>query len=462
MQEELSNENMCNDSLSKEQAIAMDRFYHGENIFLTGPAGTGKSFLIEAMVQSSTQQKKKVQVCAMTGVAAILLGNNAQTLHSWSGIKMCKDTPEVTAQKVNGQLKYRKKWKGVDVLIVDEVSMMSVRVFDTLIETARLCRSPYQRKIQFVFIGDMFQLPPVGIYAEETTPCYHSLDWWKTFPVENHIEMKYIFRQKDPTYVTILNQVREGTLDEASLEILRKCIGKETGNKTITRFYPTRSQVERINREEFALLPSPIERYVLEESTNLTVYVDTGLPIAREDRVKGKSQEWELLNMKKNYSEELLLRVGAAVMCTSNLDMELGIVNGSQGRIVEITDPQRIKVFEKNVTMRLPVVVFSNGQRMTMKPKIIQSTTDPTVGISQLPLILCWAMTIHKSQGATLDAAMMDLGKTVFEYGQTYVALSRVKTMDGLYLQGLDPSKIRANPDVKEFYSKIRGHRAVI
>jgi hypothetical protein len=147
-------------------------------------------------------------------------------------------------------------------------------------------------------------------------------------------------------------------------------------------------------------------------------------------------------------------------MCTVNLDQETGIVNGSQGRIVGWTETQKVRVLDQYIDMALPRVQFKDTT-LTIQPRVWQSANDPKIAIAQLPLTLSWALTIHKSQGATLDAAQMDLGQNVFEYGQAYVALSRVRSIDGLFLTHFEPQRIRAHPDVVAFYQRIRAQPRV-
>jgi ATP-dependent DNA helicase PIF1 len=140
----------------------------------------------------------------------------------------------------------------------------------------------------------------------------------------------------------------------------------------------------------------------------------------------------------------LALKKGVIVMCTANIDMENSICNGSQGVVVD---------FE--IGTKIPIVAFSNGIKKRVDYEFFQSQDYPTICIGQIPLCLAWALTIHKIQGASLNIADMDLGNTIFEYGQTYVALSRVKSLEGLYLSAFNPTRIRANPLVADFYSKI-------
>ena len=373
-------------TLSREQQEALDRFSLGENLFVTGPGGTGKTHLIKLMVQHAHAANKPLQVCALTGCAAVLLQSNARTIHSWSGIKLAKGP----AQKIIGNvLKNRtatKAWITTQILIIDEISMMSRKIFDILNKIGQTLRNnprPFGG-IQVVFCGDFFQLGPIGEMEEPETGmfCFESDQWFSTFPLDNHIELKTIFRQRDPAYM-------------------------ESGK--------------------------PIENMVLDKCDRLTM-------MERE-------REIDLMMMSNNMPTTLDLKVGAAVMCTANLDLDKGICNGSQGVVVEIlgTGPHR-----------QPKVKFTNGVIFLMPVHFVQSDEYPTLAIGQIPLTLAWALTIHKIQGATLAMAQMDIGQTIFEYGQTYVALSRIQSLDGLYLSSFEPGRIRANPKVQDFYGNLR------
>ena len=161
---------------------------------------------------------------------------------------------------------------------------------------------------------------------------------------------------------------------------------------------------------------------------------------------------YEIENMNKNINidKSLKLKCGALVMCTFNIDLENGICNGSQGVIVEFKD-----MVDGIPGIKLPVVLFSNGNKRVISYQYYQNEEYPTIVIGQIPLCLAWALTIHKIQGATLDMADMDLGKSIFEYGQSYVALSRIKSLNGLYLSEFHPHRIKANPLVKAFYESL-------
>jgi len=449
------------ESLSVDQKRALALFQQGHNLFLTGPAGTGKSYLIDQFVADALERRKVIQICATTGVAAVLLGKQARTIHSWSGIKLCRDPVAVTAKRVAKEKKYVENWQNTNILVIDEVSMMSAHVFDTLHFTGQQVRKNVSKPwggLQIVLVGDMFQLPPVSGSGEDAKPCFQSAHWFDTIPLAHHIELTTPFRQSNPVYVALLNQVREGSLDEDMAALLQERVRPPPADLLLTRLYPRRNQVDYTNKQAFDQLQEPVHEIPVFSTTQLRYFVESGKPITSfhvQNKVRDKDQEIETL---KNHAqvEPLCLRTGAMVMCTVNLDKEAGIVNGSQGTIVSWTETQKVRVLDGYQDMRLPRVQFSQGPLITMQPKVWQSVNDPKIAIAQLPLTLCWALTIHKSQGATLDAALMDVGANVFEYGQAYVALSRVKSLEGLYLTQFEPQRIRAHPDVVAFYRRIR------
>lgn len=445
--------------LSNEQHYAFQRFKNGENLFITGPGGTGKTKLIETFVEYMNLRGIKYQVCAMTGCAAVLLNKcKARTLHSWSGIKLAKGAPD---RVVYSALKNKfavKEWRSVKVLIVDEVSMMSKKIFDILDiigRNAKRSQSPFGG-IQLVFTGDFYQLPPVGNINEQETNqfCFESENWYNTFPLKNHIELKTMFRQKDAEYVKILSQIRVGEIDAESIEILKKYVKRDFDSESglrPTKLFAVRSKTDFVNKSMYSKLGEPEYHYNMKIKTDCILLIDTGKSIPAEDleicsKLTSEEIQFEVdqLINSRNICETLSLKKGTIVMCTSNIDMDNSICNGSQGVIVDF----------ESIT-KTPIVLFSNGIRKHIEIEYFQSTEYPTICIGQIPLSLAWALTIHKIQGASLSIADMDLGNTIFEYGQTYVALSRVKSLDGLYLSAFNPNRIRANPLVKMFYSNI-------
>lgn len=441
-----------NMSLSKEQRWALDRFIAGENLFITGPGGTGKTFLIKEMVRGLKERGLAYQVCALTGCAAVLLGCGAKTLHSWCGMGLGEGHKEDVVRKIQHNKRTVSGLRKVRVLIVDEVSMLSKKLFEVLnaaLKAVRRSSAPFGG-VQLVFTGDFFQLPPVGKDEESSRFCFESSEWASIFPWKNCIELTQIFRQEDEGYRRVLNQVRRGELDEEGIGILRGCLGREVVGETVpTKLFAIRSKTEWVNSRMYEKLEGEEHVYPLQVKSDLTTMVESGkvLGVAEIEKCraltpKEKLVEAEMLANHMNRAEVLRLKIGTRVMCLHNISVEDGICNGSQGIVVDFAGD-------------VPMVKFSNGRLMPMEPIWQQSEEYPCIGVGQIPLCLAWALTIHKIQGATLTMAEMDLGNSVFEYGQTYVALSRIRNLEGLYLSAFQPRRIRANPLVKEFYEKI-------
>jgi ATP-dependent DNA helicase PIF1 len=459
--------------LSPEQQYALDAFNNGENLFITGPGGTGKTRLISYFVKAAEERGNKIDVCALTGCAALLLNCGARTIHSWSGIRLAKGSRE---KLVAGILKNRRaiaNWKKAKILVIDEVSMMSEKIFELCDDIGRAVRKinrPFGG-IQIVLTGDFFQLPPVGTYGEPDTErfCFESERWINIFRPENHIQLHTMFRQLDPKYREILLQVRKGELSEENAEILRTRVKREYnpeehGGCVLTKLFPVRARAEYINQLMYAKIEQEENVYPCNRKTTCNTYVESGTPIKtadimRCDTLTAKEKEMHLEQLLANSQavESLALKIGSAVMCLTNLDLEAGICNGSQGVVVRFVK----SVGEGGVTAATisgelsPVVRFTNGCVRVIERHVWQSDEYPALYISQYPLCLAWALTIHKIQGATMAMAEMDLGNAIFEYGQTYVALSRIQTLDGLYLSAFHPQRIKANPKVRAFYDAI-------
>jgi ATP-dependent DNA helicase PIF1 len=454
---------VCSPDLSQEQNYAFERFKQGKNLFITGPGGTGKTRLIHTLTRHCENAGLAYQVCALTGCAAILLGTSARTLHSWSGIKLAKgDRSKIISSALKSR-KGRASWKKTKILIVDEVSMMSLKIFEIIEEiarTARLSSLPFGG-MQVIFTGDFYQLPPIGTPGEPDTEqfCFESAIWSKVFSLENHIQLRTIFRQADPKYKEILLQIRDGTLTKENADLLqghvKRTFNSEEHNGCIpTKLFPTRVKTDFLNQSQYNKLEGPEYTYIYDKKTTCKTYLETGkaIPAGLLEACSGltlQETEYEIQSLvsNSNFQESLSLKKGTAVMCTKNLDMDQGICNGSQGVIVDFVEgPAKTKY---------PLVKFVNGITKLIQLQYHQSDEYPCIAVGQVPLCMAWALTIHKIQGATLKMADIDVGMNVFEYGQTYVALSRVASLEGLYLTAFNPGRIRVHEKVKTFYRKI-------
>jgi ATP-dependent DNA helicase PIF1 len=442
-------------NLSPEQQLALDEFNQGKNIFLTGPGGSGKTELIKRMVLASEASHKRFQVCALTGCAAVLLNCKAKTIHSWAGIGLANGSIEEVVRKVIGNKYKIAAWNKVDTLIIDEVSMMSLKLFEILDLIGKKVKKNLMKPfggIQLVFSGDFYQLPPVGSANEygSSAFCFESERWSTTF--DTTIKLQTIYRQTDQVYSSILNQIRVGKIYKSAFDKLNERVNKPLPENSLfkpTILLPRRKDVDLINITELENLGETeqnkynIKRILPSElmaANEKFKKIEPSLSMSLSDLQK--EAEYSFLENNIMADKEIILKKGSQVMCIANIDMESPkpIVNGSQGIVIEFVGG-------------LPVIQFNNGEKRVVGYHNWISENTPSIGVKQIPLIHAWAITIHKSQGVSLDLAQIDVGSNIFECGQTYVALSRVKTLDGLYLTAFDPQKIKVDKKVQEFYT---------
>jgi ATP-dependent DNA helicase PIF1 len=453
--------------LSLEQEIAFQKFSRGENLLISGPGGTGKSFLIKTLVEHMCSRDEfNFQVTSTTGCSSVLLSNSididgknlsVKTINTWSGIKLCKGDNETIIKNVLKNPKMLKTWRKIKTLIIDEVSMISCKMFDILMLLAKKTRNSGQPfgGIQLVLFGDYLQLPPISDLSDPETSkfAFESKEWYEVIPPKNHIELKTIFRQKDEIFKKILNEVRIGELSLEGKEILKSYVGRkyvpEEHNGIIPiQILPTRKQVLEVNSSEYEKVIGKEFKFISKVDVNHTV-LENGQEISEKDKRIFKN----LTEQEKNYEvnslrssipvdDEISLKVGVPVMILVNLDLENGISNGTQGIVTSMRNNN-------------PVVRLMNGSERVILPYMWRSPDYPSIVISQLPLTLSYASSIHKQQGSTIDIARMTLGFSIFEDSQIYVALSRLTSLDGLYLTSFHPQKISVNKKAKAFYDSF-------
>ena len=428
-------------TMDDDQKRAVALAVTGTSFFLTGAGGTGKSYVIRSIVEALNREGKDVALTALTGCAALLLGKKAKTLHSWAGIGLGKDPVELLIGKLKKSSKAKKNWLAADALIIDEVSMMTPALLDKLDAIGRAMRKAKGRPfggLQVILVGDLYQLPPVN--KEDDYSFVFESEFWRQ-NIKDYVILSTVHRQSDPVFLKILEEARAGRLSQESIAILETRKSKEWKKLEIkpTLLFTRRADVEEINMAQLKKCEGT--DYVFKAKN-----VYTPQPFAPVKPTEEQIQ-WATEKMDKNgsYVPELVLRVGCQVMLLTNTHAEHGLVNGSRGiieRFCEGAEP-------------FPLVKFKNGECLIIQPATWASEEIEGFNREQIPLRLAYAVTIHKAQGATLDCALIDIGDNTFEYGQAYVALSRVKSLDSLYIWDLKASAFTVHPKVTQFFQSI-------
>jgi ATP-dependent DNA helicase PIF1 len=422
----------------QEKAVRLAK--SGKSFFLTGAGGTGKSYVIQNIVKELNSIEKDVGLTAMTGCAALLLGKGAKTLHSWAGLGLGKDRAEVLLLKIKKSFNAKKFWRSADTLIIDEVSMMTPELLDKLDIIGKGIRksvSPFGG-LQLILVGDMFQLPPVNKDSREAFFVFESKAWKEN--ILDSVVLKVVHRQSDPVFLKILDEARSGVLSKESLDILatRKTRAWKKLEIKPTLLFTKRCDVEEINISQLNKCEG--EDVVFRAKTIKTQAYLTS-------HTTQQNTDYVIEKMDKNgaYIPELVLRKGAQVMLLTNKYSEFGLVNGSRGIIEKFCSGPSGH----------PMVKFCNGEVLVIEPHIWESEDIEGLQRQQIPLRLAYAITIHKAQGTTLDCALIDIGEKTFEYGQAYVALSRVRSLESLYIWDLVPGAFKVHPKVTEFLKNI-------
>jgi ATP-dependent exoDNAse (exonuclease V) alpha subunit len=390
----------------------------GHNIFLTGPAGSGKTFLLNKYIDYLKGKKVGVAITASTGIAATHIGG--RTIHSWSGIGI-KDSLNTTEIKNITKKSYLKKqFESVNVLIIDEISMLHAHrldMVDMICKAFKKNNLPFGG-IQVVMSGDFFQLPPVSRSESKAEFAYHSKVWSEMDLVVCYLDEQY--RQKDKNIIQVLKAIRSGDMDISAHKLLLSRTNKKLKNKVKPiKLFTHNLNVDAINNLELNKIENEEHDY----------------------KMTGSGEKNLVDFLKKNClaPEKLILKVGAQVMFIKNKfkDEETIYVNGSMGAVVGFNREN------------FPIVRLVSGEEVVALPDSWTVVDDDIVlaKITQIPLRLAWAITVHKSQGMTLDLAEIDLSRS-FDFGMGYVALSRLTSLEGLSLLGINDIACKVNPQV--------------
>jgi ATP-dependent DNA helicase PIF1 len=471
--------------LTSEQKEALKYMKMGKNIFLTGPAGCGKTFVLNEFIDFIEEEnsvlpknmRKIINKTSTTGISAINIGG--QTIHSFAGIGLGRGDVQTLIRKIKRKQEAITRWKNTSILIIDEVSMLSAELFDKLEEIARKIRNiemPFGN-IQIILSGDFAQLP---IIERGATMCFESKNW--DIVLDKIFYFEEIKRQTDKKFQSILNKVRLGIFDgdvaeaiisrkgiyesiEKKLKYNSNNIGDYSNfieeNKDVkikpTILYSRKYMVENENKKQYNALVDEGNRTVVYKAD---IFIESkyesrppDMKVVRPDDHYSKNMEKYTIAPKK-----LNLVIGAQIVVIKNI-FNLGLVNGSRGVVIGFTASNE------------PLVEFMNGKKIVIRRetwevklpsmektiKIFKKTEtiNRKLYIKQLPLTLAFALSIHKSQGMTLDYVRTNIGNTIFSTGQIYTVLSRVKSLENLYIDDFDPSKIRINPKVKKFYKEL-------
>jgi len=423
-----------------KQREALDILKSGYNTFLTGPPGSGKTFLLNEYIKYLRKNHVQVSITASTGIAATHMGGT--TLHSWSGLGIREELNEQEIKSVSEKGYVRKKIKSTNVLIIDEISMIKASQFEAVNKICQYIRRnprPFGG-LQVVCSGDFFQLPPVYKNEKPLDDAQGKLfspgqnkprfitdsEAWKTMEIKVcYLDEQY--RTKDKKLHKILNHIRDNEAEKS-----RQLLFKEHQNATLrqaqgrvcTRLYTHNVDVDSINYSELAKIK--------------------GKEISYQMVLRGNPLVAEMLKKSCLAPEKLVLKEGAHVMFIKN-NFEAGYVNGTQGKIVGFGESD------------LPIVKTEDGKKITVKyadwtieePSEAGRENKTLAGISQMPLRLAWAITVHKSQGMNLDSAEIDLSRCFLE-GMGYVALSRLRSLKGLRLMGINNLAFCVNPRALE------------
>ncbi len=414
-------------TLSTEQQTALELLQSGDNIFLTGGAGSGKSFVVREFMKN--MDSKILPILASTGAAAVLLGG--RTFHSFFGLGIMEGGAEATFARSSKDAKLLNRIKKVEGVIIDEISMIpgdALMVAEKLSQIARASTLPWGG-MRLIAVGDFGQLPPVARFGQKRDWCFLNSVWDKT----NFItcELKHNQRVQETEFLDILQEVRNGKISNRVQEFLNEHTKPHDEDHPGTRLFPRREQSELYNQKKLNEINE--DEHVID-----SIYL---------------GDEKFILNLKKTAPvvEQLKIKIGCRVLFLKN-DPQKRWVNGTRGTVTDYAPD--------SITIRKDYLGRSNsklGREVTVEKfqfSMLDADGNVKASVIQFPLALAYATTIHKSQGATLDELWCDLG-ALWEPGQAYVALSRLRDSKGLHIVRWNAKSFIVDPHVEKFYKSL-------
>ncbi|HSX05643.1 MAG TPA: AAA family ATPase [Candidatus Saccharimonadales bacterium] len=404
------------------QAQALNVMLEGHSVFLTGAPGAGKTYVLNEFIRLASRSGKDVAVTASTGIAATHIGGT--TIHSWSGLGIKDFLSDWDRERLQSTDRLIKRYNAADVLVIDEVSMLHGQRLNMVNEVAKLLRkndAPFGG-LQVILVGDLFQLPPITRGNDLADFAHLSAAWQELNPKICYLTEQH--RQVGDQLLDLLEAMRRGDVNELHEAALQERLREQRpGDLVVTRLYSHNMDVDSINQRHLKDILQEGKLYRMQTS--------------------GQAAKIESLVKSVLAPEELELKQGAEVMFVAN-NFPAGFVNGTRGRVIDFVD-------------ELPLVLLANGREVKVERHSWKLEEDgkTRAEVAQLPLRLAWAITIHKSQGMSLDAAEIDLSRS-FTPGMGYVALSRVRSMDGVYLTGINQMALRLHPLIFAYDTELR------
>jgi ATP-dependent DNA helicase PIF1 len=422
-------------------------FENRDNVYISGIAGSGKSYLLKQLYDEAVKRGINSVLSSTTGVSSFNLGGC--TIHSFTGIvlptQMPKD-PEEYISRIVTRIKFKryllKKWQNLKILFIDEVSMLGANYIDVINEVTKRVRgsnSPFSG-IQVVASGDFLQLPPVNDSFCFESPCWSELNF------KNYVLTK-AYRFTEQKWNDILQRARIGKLTSSDISYLRKCINKKNNSDIQpTVIYSLKKDVDDIN--EVALDDIDEKSYIYEALDYMGEEIQTTSEQEEFKIIRNCTEEQsKVLDSNLNVKRKVTLKKGAQVMLLANLDVAEGLVNGSRGIITKI-DENEVTVKFKGKNHEFEEIIKAYDFKIEYQEELLVR--------KMLPLIPAYASTVHKMQGLTIDCGIVNCGDSIFSPGQAYVALSRVRSLEGLFLESLKPEKIYPNKKALQFEEEMK------